>query len=95
MKLEIKDTIQIPDDSSAAIVSSGIMGNKYIEIDVGGSEDMLNEGDEFSYTQDAMVIEELVDRIISLGKANRKKKGGEKECAPAPAENVATPTEEK
>ena len=71
--LEIKDGIKIPDDSSASIVSSGLMGAKYIEIEPGGSEDNLAPGDEFSYTQDAMVLDELLDRIISIGKANRKK----------------------
>jgi len=73
MTLEIKDSIKIPVDSSAAIVSSGIMGNKYIEIEPGGDEEYMKPNDEFEYTQDAMVIEELVDRIISIGKANRKK----------------------
>lgn len=73
MTMELKDGIRIPDDSSASIVSSGIMGAKYIEIEPGGSEDYLQPGGEFSYTQDAMVIEELVDRIISIGKANRSK----------------------
>ena len=72
LTLEIKDNIKLPDDSSASIVSSGLMGAKYIEIEPGGSEDILESGDEFSYTQDAMVIEELVDRIINIGKANRK-----------------------
>lgn len=72
LTLEVKDGIRIPDDSSASIVSSGLMGAKYIEIEPGGSEDMLEPGAEFSYTQDAMVIEELLDRIVSIGKANRK-----------------------
>ena len=74
LTLKIRNGIKIPDDSSAAIVSSGIMGNKYIEIEPGGSEEYLAENDEFSYTQDAIVLEELVDRIISLGKAKRKEK---------------------
>lgn len=73
MTMEIKDSVKIPTDSSAAIVSSGIMGNKYIEIEPGGDEEFLKPNDEFEYTQDAMVIEELVDRIISIGKTNRKK----------------------
>lgn len=72
LTLEIKEEVAIPDDSSAAIVSSGIMGKKYIEIEPGGSEDMLAKGDEFSYTQDAMVIEELIERIINIGKAKRQ-----------------------
>ncbi len=77
LTLEINDKIKLPEDSSAAIVSSGIMGAKYIEIEPGGSEDMLAPGSEFSYTQDAMVIEELIERIISIGKAKRNNSKGE------------------
>lgn len=73
LKLEIKDGIKIPDDSSASIVSNGLMGSKYIEIEPGGSEDIIVPGGEFAYTQDAMVLDELLDRIINIGKENRKK----------------------
>ncbi len=73
LNLEIKDGILIPDDSSASIVSSSIMGKKYIEIEPGGSEEFLKNNDEFSYTQDAMVLQELLDRIIALAKSKKKK----------------------
>ena len=73
LTLELKDNIKIPDDSSASIVSSGLMGSKYIEIDVGSSEDYIEPGGEFDYTQDAIVLEELLDRIVGIGKANRNK----------------------
>lgn len=83
LTLEINEKFKLPDDSSASIVSSGIMGPKYIEIEPGGSEDMIAPGGEFSYTQDAMVIEELLDRIVSIGKANRNKQN--KPCPDRPA----------
>ena len=73
LKLEIRGDLKIPDDSSASIVSSGLMGSKYIEIEPGGSEDFIENNGEFSYTQDAMVLEELLDRIIAIGKAKNKK----------------------
>lgn len=73
LSFSIDSDIEIPDDSSVSIVSSGITGNKYVEIDPGGSEDFLAPEGEFSYTQDAMILEELIDRVISLGKAKRKK----------------------
>lgn len=72
LTLKIHNNIQIPDDSGAAIVSSGIMGNKYIEIEPGGSEDFIADKGYFSFTQDAMVLEEIVERVISLGKSKRK-----------------------
>ena len=73
LTFQIKSHIQIPEDSSAAIVSSGIMGNKYIEIEPGGAEEYIAPEGDFTYTQDAMILDELVDRVISLGKAKRKK----------------------
>lgn len=72
LTLELDDNVKIPDDSSASIVSAGIMGSKYIEIEPGGSPDFIQPGGEFAYTQDAMVIEELIDRIISIGKSSKK-----------------------
>ena len=74
LTLKIREGTLIPDDSSASIVSSGIMGSKYIEIEPGGSDEYIENDGEFLYTQDAIVLEELVDRIISLGKAKRKQK---------------------
>lgn len=88
LTLDIKEGINIPLDSSAAIVSSGIMGGKYIEIEPGGEEEFLQPNDEFSYTQDAMVIEELVDRIISIGKANRAKNKTDNETVVEEVEKV-------
>ena len=85
LTLELKDNIKLPDDSSASIVSSGLMGPKYIEIEPGGSEDFIPRGGEFAYTQDAMVIEELLDRIVSIGRANRKSNG---KTLPAAAEEL-------
>lgn len=73
LKLEIITGIVIPDDSSASIVSSGLMGNKYIEVEPGGSPDFIADNGEFSYTQDAMVLEELLDRIVAMGKSKNKK----------------------
>ena len=78
LTLEILESVRVPEDSSASIVSVGIMGPKYIEIEPGGSEDFIPKGGEFSYTQDAMVLEELIERIISLGKANHDKRIEEK-----------------
>ena len=37
LTLDVKENVKIPDDSSASIVSSSIMGEKYIEIEPGGS----------------------------------------------------------
>lgn len=71
LTLEIGSEYKIPDDSSASIISFGLIGGKYVEIDVGGSENYISSGDSINYTQDALVLEELLDRIISMGKAKK------------------------
>ena len=64
LTMEISEKYKIPDDSS-------LIGGKYVEIEVGGSEDFIPPDGNVSYTQDAMVLEELLDRIISMGKSRR------------------------
>lgn len=66
--------ILLPDDSGASIQSDGLFGAKLIEIVPGGSEDMLAEGDTLSFTEDALNIESLLDKVISMAKADRAKK---------------------
>lgn len=70
LTLSIDNHVMIPTDSSASIVSSSILGYKYISVEPGGDEEYLRTGDYFSYTQDAMVINELLDRIVAIGKNN-------------------------
>ena len=69
--LRISDQVALPADSSAAIRTDGLLGSKYIEIGPGGDDTMLKDGDSIVYTQDSMVIEELIEMIIEQGKGKR------------------------
>jgi len=73
LSLEINSKYKIPDDSSASIVSFGLIGGKYVEIEVGGSEEYVAPNGHIEYTQDAMILEELLDRIIAMGKNKQSK----------------------
>ena len=94
LSFSIDSDIKIPDDSSVSIVSSGITGSKYVEVDPGGSEEFLEPEGKFIYTQDAMILEELIDRIISIGKANRKKECDPKDKNDENVENEQSVSEE-
>lgn len=72
LTLNIGKKYKIPEDSSASIVSFGLIGGKYVEIEVGGAEEYVPENGHINYTQDAIVLEELLDRIIAMGKSKRK-----------------------
>ena len=77
LTLEVDSQYKIPEDSSASIVSFGLIGGKYVEIEVGGADEFIKPGESINYTQDAMILEELLDRIISMGKAKRSKNAKE------------------
>jgi phospholipid/cholesterol/gamma-HCH transport system substrate-binding protein len=56
---------QIPDDSDASILTSGLLGSQYIGLQPGGSEFYLEEGSEILFTQSAIVIENLISKYLS------------------------------
>ncbi|MBL3528734.1 MAG: outer membrane lipid asymmetry maintenance protein MlaD [gamma proteobacterium endosymbiont of Lamellibrachia anaximandri] len=62
---------QIPDDTFAKIYTSGLLGEQYIGLDPGGSEDMLADGGEITMTQSALVLEEIVGQFL-FSKAEEK-----------------------
>lgn len=56
---------QIPDDSTASILTQGILGEQYIGIDPGGSDSFLKNGSAVQYTQSAIVIEKLIGQLLA------------------------------
>lgn len=62
--LELNDNLEIPDDSSASILTQGVLGDQYIAIEPGGSEDLLKSGGEISYTQSAVILERLIGKLV-------------------------------
>lgn len=55
---------QIPDDSDASILTSGLLGSQYIGLQPGGSEFYLEAGSEIQFTQSAIIIENLISKYL-------------------------------
>lgn len=58
------DVDNIPTDSSVAILTSGLIGEKYLGISIGAEEDVLKDGDELYDTQSALVLENLIGQFL-------------------------------
>ena len=71
MTMRIDDDIKLPIDSVAMIISSGMLGGKYIKLEPGGEIDNLGDGDHFEYVQDAIIFEELLEKIVLDAEAKR------------------------
>ncbi|WP_136248600.1 outer membrane lipid asymmetry maintenance protein MlaD [Halomonas borealis] len=55
----------LPEDTTAAILTSGLLGEQYVGLSVGGAPEMLADGDRIRDTQSALVLEELIQQFVS------------------------------
>lgn len=69
--LRIRDEIALPKDSVAAIFTEGLLGAKFVALQPGGDDQDLKPGERFDYTQGAVMIEELLGKIVEEAKARR------------------------
>jgi phospholipid/cholesterol/gamma-HCH transport system substrate-binding protein len=76
---------EIPNDSDASILTSGLLGGQYVGISPGGSEEYFKDGDQVTFVQDAVVLENLISKYLF----NSASKGSS-----APAPETAPATEE-
>ncbi|MCC8462196.1 MAG: outer membrane lipid asymmetry maintenance protein MlaD [Rickettsia endosymbiont of Ecitomorpha arachnoides] len=63
--LNINYDVKIPKDSKAQVVTSGLLGGKYISIVPGNDDENLAANEEIRYTQSAINIESLINKIVS------------------------------
>jgi phospholipid/cholesterol/gamma-HCH transport system substrate-binding protein len=56
---------RIPDDSNAAIQTSGLLGANYIGITAGSSDTFLHQGSQMPFTQSALVLENLINKFFA------------------------------
>ncbi|MGE4063975.1 MAG: MlaD family protein [Rhodospirillaceae bacterium] len=61
--------VDLPDDTAAVIETDGLFGAKYVELRPGGSDRNLKNGGRISFTQDAVILEDLVALIVQRAKA--------------------------
>ena len=77
--MTLRDDVRLPVDTAALIVSDGLLGGKFIKLDPGGAEEMLQPGDNFEYVQDAIIVEALLEKVVLWAEARRleaKKRAG-------------------
>ncbi|TCS37261.1 phospholipid/cholesterol/gamma-HCH transport system substrate-binding protein [Paucimonas lemoignei] len=62
--LELQSRYQFPKDSSAKILTSGLLGEQYIGLEPGGDTANLAAGDQIKMTQSAIVLENLISQFL-------------------------------
>jgi len=62
--LNIDEKFHFPKDSSARILTSGLLGEQYIGLEAGGDEKVLGENSKITQTQSAIVLESLISQFL-------------------------------
>lgn len=64
VELQLNNDIKLTEDAIASVKTSGLIGDKYISIDPGGSDQLLKSGGEITDTESSIDIESLISKYI-------------------------------
>ncbi len=64
VRMKIEKDVTLTDDVIASVKTSGLIGDKYIQLTPGGSDRILQAGDTIIETESALDIEELVSKYV-------------------------------
>ena len=62
--MELEEGVQFPADTSAKILTSGLLGDQYVGLEPGGADQNLKPGDTIKMTQSAVVLENLIGQFL-------------------------------
>jgi phospholipid/cholesterol/gamma-HCH transport system substrate-binding protein len=65
--------LTLPEDSSASVVTQGVLGDKLVAIEPGGAEEVIPDGGSIEHTQSAVILERLIGKLVtSFGAGDEK-----------------------
>ena len=62
--IDIESGLELPIDSSAAIRTSGVLGDQFIALEAGGEDELLAAGEEIEFTENALSLERLIGKFV-------------------------------
>ncbi len=71
LTLRLNAPLELPSDTAAVVETDGLFGTKYIELRPGGEEEILKSGARMNYTQDSVILEDLIGLVIQRAKDAR------------------------
>jgi phospholipid/cholesterol/gamma-HCH transport system substrate-binding protein len=62
--LDLDHNLELPVDTSASITTAGILGDRYVTLQLGGEVDVLRSGEDISFTESAVILERLIGQLV-------------------------------
>jgi phospholipid/cholesterol/gamma-HCH transport system substrate-binding protein len=63
--MDLDRNLKLPQDSSASVVTQGVLGDKLVAIEPGGAEEMIADGGTIEHTQSAVILERLIGKLVT------------------------------
>jgi phospholipid/cholesterol/gamma-HCH transport system substrate-binding protein len=82
VRMSIEPSVKLPDDTVAEIISSGLLGDKYMSLVPGGSDKMIPPDGKITYTQSSVSLENLIGQMMFSAPAAKKSGEGEAQQPP-------------
>lgn len=73
--MDLDASLKLPVDSSVSIVTAGLLGDRYLSLQLGGDDATLKSGDEITFTESAVILERLIGKFLynsGDGKGDKK-----------------------
>src|SRR5262245_52618715 len=64
VQLDLDPSVVVPVDTSASIVTFGVLGDRYMELQLGGDPQALGDGEEIGFTESAVILERMIGKFI-------------------------------
>ena len=62
--MDLDARLKLPVDTTASIVTTGLLGDRYVSLQLGGEEETLAPGSEISFTESAIILERLIGKFV-------------------------------
>jgi phospholipid/cholesterol/gamma-HCH transport system substrate-binding protein len=85
VKMSVEPSVKLPDDTVAEIVSSGLLGDKYMSLVPGGSDTKIDPGGKIKFTQSSVSLEHLIGQMMFSPPGGGKKPGEGEGGTPNPS----------
>lgn len=63
--LDVDASLELPEDTAAGILTQGVLGDKLVELQPGGADELLTDGGTIAHTQSAVVLERLLGKLLT------------------------------
>ncbi len=63
--MDLNPGLELPVDTSASIITGGLLGDRYVSLQLGGEVEFLQPGEEIAFTESAVVLERLIGKMVN------------------------------